>query len=68
MGNTSSSGKDKKPGLPNQTESNIQGNDSDDEAAHVASQPIAESTLMPKISINEALAMRWLIMFCILLQ
>ena len=43
MGNTSSTGKDKKPVLPNQAARNIQADDSDDEAAHAASQPIVES-------------------------
>ena len=43
MGNTSSTGKDKKPGLPNQAARSIQADDSDDEAAHAAGQPIVES-------------------------
>ena len=43
MGNTSSKG-DKKPVLPMQVALSIQGDDSADEAAHTASQPIAEST------------------------
>jgi hypothetical protein len=45
MGNTSSRGKDKKQNLPNQAALNIQGDDSDDEAAYAASQPIAESII-----------------------
>ena len=43
MGNTSSTGKDKKPGLPNQAARSIQADDSDNEAAHAAGQPIVES-------------------------
>ena len=43
MGNTSSTGKDKKLGLPNQAARSIQADDSDDEAAHAAGQPIVES-------------------------
>jgi hypothetical protein len=43
MGNTSSTGKDKKPGLPNQAARSIQADDSDDEAAYAAGEPIVES-------------------------
>jgi hypothetical protein len=43
MDNTSSTGKDKKPVLPNQAALNIQADDSDDEAAQAESQPVVEA-------------------------